>query len=91
VNTRTLGRGLTVSDLGLGCMGFSHAYGPATEKKEAVSSIRAAFDSGYTFVDTAEIYGSEADPTTTSGWWEKRCGTFAGRCRSSASSASASI
>jgi aryl-alcohol dehydrogenase-like predicted oxidoreductase len=43
-------------------MGFSHAYGPATEKKEAVSAIRAAFDLGYTFFDTAEIYGSEADP-----------------------------
>jgi aryl-alcohol dehydrogenase-like predicted oxidoreductase len=62
MNTRTLGRGLTVSDLGLGCMGFSHAYGPATEKHEAVSAIRAAFDLGYTFFDTAEIYGSEADP-----------------------------
>lgn len=53
---RTLGKGLKVSAVGLGCMGFSHAYGAPTEKSEAISAIRAAFDIGYTFFDTAECY-----------------------------------
>lgn len=55
---RTLGKGaLEVSPLGLGCMGLSHGYGPATETKKAVSLIRAAVDRGVTFFDTAEVYG----------------------------------
>ena len=41
MNTRTLGADLTVSALGLGCMGFSHAYGAPTERSEAVRAIRA--------------------------------------------------
>ena len=42
---RTLGKsGLEVSALGLGCMGLSHAYGPATEKQAAIALIRAAFE-----------------------------------------------
>lgn len=53
---RTLGKDLKVSAVGLGCMGFSHAYGAPTEKSEAISAIRAAFDIGYTFFDTAECY-----------------------------------
>ena len=53
---RILGKGLKVSAVGLGCMGFSHAYGAPTEKSEAISAIRAAFDIGYTFFDTAECY-----------------------------------
>lgn len=53
---RTLGNDLKVSAVGLGCMGFSHAYGAPTEKSEAISAIRAAFDIGYTFFDTAECY-----------------------------------
>lgn len=53
---RTLGKDLKVSAVGLGCMGFSHAYGVPTEKSEAISSIRAAIDIGYTFFDTAECY-----------------------------------
>ena len=44
MNTRTLGADLTVSAVGLGCMGFIHAYGAPTEKKEAIRSIRAACD-----------------------------------------------
>src|SRR5882757_2453586 len=48
---------LEVSAIGLGCMGLSFAYGPAMEKKEAVSLIRAAVDRGVTFFDTAEVYG----------------------------------
>ena len=62
MNTRTLGTDLTVSAVGLGCMGFSHAYGAPTEKIEAIRSIRAACDLGYTLFDTAETYGTAADP-----------------------------
>src|SRR5208282_1054013 len=55
---RQLGNsGLKVSALGLGCMGLSYGYGPATETAEAVKLIRAAFDRGITFFDTAEAYG----------------------------------
>ncbi|WP_027351770.1 aldo/keto reductase [Halotalea alkalilenta] len=55
---RTLGKSkLEVSALGLGCMGLSHAYGPATDTPRAVSLIRAAVDRGVTFFDTAELYG----------------------------------
>lgn len=61
MNTRTLGADLTVSAVGLGCMGFSHAYGAPTEKNEAIRSIRAACDLGYTLFDTAETYGTAAD------------------------------
>ena len=49
--------GLEVSALGLGCMGLSFGYGPATEKGEAIQLIRAAFELGITFFDTAEVYG----------------------------------
>ena len=55
---RILGNsGLEVSALGLGCMGLSFAYGPAPEKQDAIRLIRAAFESGVTFFDTAEAYG----------------------------------
>ncbi|WP_242122317.1 aldo/keto reductase [Sphingomonas lacusdianchii] len=55
---RVLGRsGLEVSALGLGCMGLSYGYGPATDRMEAVSLLRAAHDRGVTFFDTAEAYG----------------------------------
>jgi aryl-alcohol dehydrogenase-like predicted oxidoreductase len=55
---RTLGKsGLEVSALGLGCMGLSYGYGPATDRTEAVKLIRAAFERGVTFFDTAEVYG----------------------------------
>src|SRR5687767_1103837 len=57
MNTRTLGNGLRVSTLGLGCMGMSHGYGKLPEKEPMVALIRAAFDRGVTFFDTAEIYG----------------------------------
>jgi aryl-alcohol dehydrogenase-like predicted oxidoreductase len=48
---------LEVSALGLGCMGLSYGYGPATDKQEAVSLIRAAVERGVTLFDTAEVYG----------------------------------
>ena len=55
---RTLGKsGLEVSALGLGCMGLSFGLGPATEKSEAIKLIRAAYERGVTFYDTAEVYG----------------------------------
>ena len=55
---RKLGKSnLEVSAIGLGCMGMSYAYGPAIDKQAGISLIRAAFDRGVTFFDTAEIYG----------------------------------
>ena len=55
---RKLGKSnLEVSALGLGCMGLSFGYGPATDEQSAISLIRAAFERGVTFFDTAEAYG----------------------------------
>ncbi len=53
---RVLGRDLRVSAVGLGCMGLSHAYGPALEENEAESLIRGAYEAGFTFFDTAACY-----------------------------------
>src|SRR6266702_2646734 len=53
---RKLGN-LEVSALGFGCMGLSFGYGPAVEKQQGIALIRAAFDRGVTFFDTAEVYG----------------------------------
>lgn len=58
MQTRILGEnGLEVSALGLGCMGLSFGYGPATDRTEAIALIRAAHERGVTFFDTAEAYG----------------------------------
>lgn len=57
MDKRILGKDLEVSTLGLGCMGLSYGYGPATEKTEAIELIRHAFEIGVTFFDTAEAYG----------------------------------
>src|SRR5260221_5641056 len=55
---RKLGKSnLEVSALGLGCMGLSSGYGPAVEKQQGISLIRAAVERGVTFFDTAEVYG----------------------------------
>ena len=55
---RMLGKsGLEVSALGFGCMGLNHGYGPATDRQEAITLVRAAVDRGVTFFDTAEAYG----------------------------------
>lgn len=59
---RTLGNDLTVSAVGLGCMGLSHAYGAPTEKNQAIRLIQQSVDMGYTFFDTAEVYGTPDDP-----------------------------
>lgn len=56
---RTLGQnGLEVSAIGLGCMGLTFGYGPATEKSAGIALIRAAFERGVTFFDSAEAYGA---------------------------------
>lgn len=58
MKTRRLGNSsLEVSALGIGCMGLSHGYGPATDRREAIALIRAAVDEGVTLFDTAEAYG----------------------------------
>ena len=54
---RKLGNDLEVSALGLGCMGLSFGYGPATDRQQAIKLIRTAFERGVTFFDTAEAYG----------------------------------
>lgn len=55
---RILGNsGLEVSELGLGCMGLSYGYGPATDKTTSIKLIQKAFELGITFFDTAEAYG----------------------------------
>jgi aryl-alcohol dehydrogenase-like predicted oxidoreductase len=48
---------LEVSELGLGCMNIAWAYGPPTDRKEAIKLIREAYENGVTFFDTAEVYG----------------------------------
>lgn len=59
---RILGKnGLEVSALGLGCMGLSFGYGKPTEKQEAIQLIKAAYEQGITFFDTAECYGPFAN------------------------------
>ncbi|KIP86515.1 aldo/keto reductase [Stenotrophomonas sp. CFBP8980] len=58
MQTRELGRsGLRVSALGLGCMGLSFGYGPATDRAAATALLHAAVEQGVTFFDTAEAYG----------------------------------
>jgi aryl-alcohol dehydrogenase-like predicted oxidoreductase len=52
---------LEVSAIGLGCMGLSFGYGPATDRPQAITLIRSAFERGVTFFDTAEAYGPFAN------------------------------
>jgi aryl-alcohol dehydrogenase-like predicted oxidoreductase len=59
MQTRKLGSAnLEVSTLGLGCMGLSFGLGPAVDKPQAITLIRASLDRGVTFSDTARVYGS---------------------------------
>ena len=59
MRTRTLGSGgLDVSAIGFGCMGLSFAYGPAVQRQAGIDLVRAAFDRGVTFFDTAEVYAA---------------------------------
>ena len=62
METRRLGKDLQVSAIGLGCMGMSHAYGPAADKKEMTELLARAVDLGYTLFDTAEVYGTPDNP-----------------------------
>lgn len=58
MHTRTLGQGLRVSAIGLGCMGMSQSYGPNPgDRADMIAVLRSAIDSGVTFFDTAEVYG----------------------------------
>ncbi|MEV4776477.1 aldo/keto reductase [Microbacterium sp. LWH12-1.2] len=58
MHTRTLGQGLEVSAIGLGCMGMSQSYGPNPgTREEMIGVLRSALDLGVTFFDTAEVYG----------------------------------
>ena len=61
MNCRKLGN-LTVSSIGLGCMGMSQSYGAPADKKEMRELIAAAVDMGITLFDTAEAYGTPDDP-----------------------------
>jgi len=62
MDKRVLGNsGLEVSELGLGCMGLSSVYGPATDHAQALGLIRTAVERGVTFFDTAEVYGPFAN------------------------------
>lgn len=54
-------RGLEVSALGLGCMGFTHGYGQATKEEDAIATIRRAYELGVTLFDTAEAYSKGAN------------------------------
>lgn len=62
---RQLGKtNMYIQPVGLGCMGFSHAYGLAQDKQTAIGTIRKAYELGYNFFDTAECYtGQSADGT----------------------------
>lgn len=56
---RTLGKGMEVSAVGLGCMGFSHAYGAATERSEAVRAIQQAaeLDQALNGMEMSQVFG----------------------------------
>lgn len=62
MQARILGKALQVSAIGLGCMGMSHAYGAPADKKEMTKLLVQAVEMGYTFFDTAEVYGTADNP-----------------------------
>ena len=57
MKTRTLGRNLKVSAIGLGCMGMSQSFPPIPDREDSIALIRSAVDRGVTFFDTAQVYG----------------------------------
>lgn len=62
MENRILGVGLSVSAVGLGCMGMSHAYGLPADKREMAALLTEAVEMGYMFFDTAEVYGTPDRP-----------------------------
>lgn len=58
MKTRSLGSGFRVSSIGLGCMGMSSGFGPPADRTEMIAVLRKAVELGYTFFDTAEVYGA---------------------------------
>jgi aryl-alcohol dehydrogenase-like predicted oxidoreductase len=68
MQTRTLGRGLKVSAIGLGCMGMNWSYGPAGDRQEMIALIRAAVERGVTFFDTAEVVRSPTKSWSARRW-----------------------
>ncbi len=61
MNTRKL-RNIEVSEVGMGCMAFSHGYGKIPPERYSIQAIRNAFEHGCTFFDTAEVYGPNLSP-----------------------------
>jgi len=57
MQTRTLGRKLEVSAVGLGCMGLTHSFPPFPDKQDGIALLRSAVERGVTFFDTAQVYG----------------------------------
>ena len=57
MNTRTLGQGLEVSAIGLGCMGMSQSFPPIPERSDSIALLHAAVERGVSFFDTAQVYG----------------------------------
>lgn len=74
---RVLGlSGLRVSAVGLGCMGMSHAYGAPADKEEMTELLADAVEMGYTFFDTAEMYGTSDRPHDNEELLGKPCNGF---------------
>lgn len=61
MHTRKLGSTLSVSAIGLGCMGMSHAYSPSADENASLATLARAVELGVTFFDTAEVYGPFAN------------------------------
>ena len=80
MDKRVLGKsGIEVSPLGMGCMGITHASGDPMPDDEAVSVVRQAHEMGYTFFDTAEVYGTPEDPHANEALVGEALAPFRGR------------
>lgn len=71
METRILGTDLKVSAIGLGCMGMSHAYGPAADKKEMTRLLAQAVEKGYTFLTRQRCMEHRKIPMIMRNFWEK--------------------